>query len=101
ADAAAKAEAPDPARLAAAVDRAARAAAAAKAAGRRTELYFIYVGHGRVEGGEGEVKLHGATLTRSDLATLVLERAAHDRTHVIIDACNAYHMLNARGPEGA
>jgi caspase domain-containing protein len=100
-EAAKRARAPDRANLLGALDRAFARAKAAKASGARAELYFIYTGHGRVSGGEGEVKLHGGALTRSELTDRLLKSAVHDRTHVIVDACNAYHLLNARGPEGA
>ncbi|MEQ9495558.1 MAG: hypothetical protein RIT81_01840 [Deltaproteobacteria bacterium] len=83
------------------LDRMERSAVEARDSGRRTELFFVYVGHGRVAGGEGEVKLLGGALTRTQLTALVLERATHDRTHLIIDACNAYHLVNARGAEQA
>lgn len=91
------ARSPDAATLRDTIDRLDDAAAVARVAGRRTELYFVYVGHGRVEGGEGEVKLLGGALDRTNLTALVLDKRTHDRTHVIIDACNAYHLVNARG----
>lgn len=77
----------------------ARSAKEAREGGRRTELYFIYTGHGRVQGGEGEVKLEGAVLSRTKLADLLLESEDHDRIHLIVDACNAYHLVAARGDE--
>jgi hypothetical protein len=92
---------PDHENLVEALERTFRSAKAAKEAGRRAELYFIYTGHGRVMGGEGEVKLAGGSLTRTELTERVLKSKAHDRMHVIIDACNAYHLVNARGPETA
>lgn len=97
--AAAAARAPDHATLLDALERAAKASQAARDAGRRTELYFIYTGHGRVEGGEGVVKLAGGALTRTELTERVLKSRAFDRIHVIVDACNAYHLVSARGDD--
>jgi len=98
-DVAAIAEVPDAAGLDRALAAAAKAAAEARAAGRRTELYFVYVGHGRVVGGDAEVRLRGGRMTRVGLAKDVLQSRDYDRIHVIIDACNAYHMINARGDD--
>jgi hypothetical protein len=100
-DAARVARSPDKPTLLGALERLGKRAKAAREAGRRAELYFIYTGHGRVEGGEGEVKLAGGSLNRTELAEHVLSSRLHDRTHLIIDACNAYHLVNARGPEPA
>lgn len=99
AGAASDARVPSDAALTEALRSAATNAAKARTAGQRAELYFVYVGHGRVRGGEAEVKLHDGALSRTALATRVLESADHDRIHVIIDACNAYHMVNARGDD--
>lgn len=97
--AAAAARAPDRAGLLAAIARTEKAAALAREAGRRTELYFIYNGHGRIEGGEGEMKLKDGTLPRTELTERILKSSAFDRIHVIIDACNAYHLVSARGED--
>jgi hypothetical protein len=99
ASAAERARAPDPTELSSALARAENAGSTAREAGRRTELYFIYTGHGRVRGGEGEVKLSGGVLSRTELTDRVLRSRAFDRIHVIVDACNAYHLVSARGPD--
>jgi hypothetical protein len=99
--AAAAARSPDRKSLYAALDRAEKASTAAREAGRRTELYFIYTGHGRIEGGEGQMKLKDGALSRTELTERVLKSAAFDRIHVIIDACNAYHLVSARGADGS
>lgn len=70
---------------------------AAKRRGRRSELYFIYTGHGRIQGGEGQVKLADGYLSRSELVSFLLKSESHDRIHVIVDACNAYNLIAARG----
>lgn len=82
-----------------AMARARAKAEAARAQGRRTELYFVYTGHGRVQGGEGQVKLLGGVLGRYELIRNVLSSQTFDRIHVIIDACNAYLLVNARGED--
>lgn len=97
-DAAAVASAPDEATVVAALARARERGKAAKREGRRAEMYFVYVGHGRVHGGEGQVRLLAGTFGRPKLIEHVLSDKDHDRIHVIIDACNAYHLVNARGP---
>lgn len=72
----------------------------AKRRGHRSELYFIYTGHGRIEGGEGQVRLADGHLSRSELVSFLLKSESHDRIHLIVDACNAYHLVAARGAEG-
>ncbi len=96
-EASAEARVPDRRGLDAALARAAAAARTARAEGRRTELFFVYVGHGRVHDGEGEVRLEDGALGRRALSRAVMEPDAHDRVHVIVDACNAYHLVHARG----
>ncbi len=71
----------------------------ARSDGKRTELLFVYVGHGRVRGGEGEVKLLDGSVERHALHEKVLAAKSFDRVHVIVDACSAYHFVNARGDE--
>jgi hypothetical protein len=100
-EAAASAAVPDWPHLLDALSRSETAAAKARAEGRRTELYFVYTGHGRVHGGEGEVRLRGGALRRSDLIEKVLSSKAYDRIHLIVDACDAYHLVSARGDSEA
>lgn len=100
ADAAAHARPPSHAELVRALAAADALARRARSEGRRAELVFVYTGHGRVRGGEGEVKLLDAVLARSELTGRVLASDAHDRTHVVVDACNAYLLVSARGPDG-
>lgn len=78
-----------------------REASAARAQGRRTELFLIYVGHGRAPGGEGEVRLSGGSLGRRTLGERLASARAFDRVHLVVDACNAYHLVHERGPEAA
>jgi hypothetical protein len=83
-----------------ALARAFREGKEAKARGDRAELYFIYTGHGRLHGGEGQVKLQDGSLSRTQLTDLLLSTESHDRIHVIVDACNAYYLVAARGEDG-
>ncbi len=69
-----------------------------RAAGVETTFYFIYVGHGEAGAGrEGYVNLLDGHFTRSDLFREVIARSPATFNHVIIDACNSYLMVNARG----
>jgi hypothetical protein len=69
-----------------------------RAAGRRTVLYFYFAGHGQVGADrEGWLALLDGRLTRSDLFRDVIARSPADVNHVIIDACNAYFVVAARG----
>ncbi len=72
--------------------------AADKKAGVRAEVYLVFTGHGNVdETGEGYLSLADGPLKRSDLYRDVIRPLDADYTHVIIDACHAYFMVNARG----
>jgi hypothetical protein len=71
-----------------------------RAAGRRTVLHFYYAGHGDIEDGQGYVNLVDGRLYRRDFLALLLDGTRADRTHVIIDACKAYHLVSGRGPGG-
>lgn len=75
---------------------------AARARGRRAVFYFVFVGHGSVEGdGQGHMHLLDGTLRRSELYREVIEPSPADVNHVIIDACHAYLMVARRGSGGA
>ena len=74
---------------------------AAKARGARTELTFVYAGHGDVSDGTGYVNLEGSRLTRPKFEELVLDGISADRIHVVIDACRSYFLVSSRGPGGA
>lgn len=71
---------------------------AARAAGRKTELFFVYAGHGKLTSDkEGSVNLLDGVLLRRELFRTVLEPVPADFKHVIIDACDAYFMVAKRG----
>lgn len=71
---------------------------AATRAGRRTEFFFVYAGHGGLTAErEGSVTLLDGVLLRRDLFRAVLDPVPADFKHVIIDACDAYFMVAKRG----
>jgi len=70
--------------------------------GVATELYVVYAGHGSVDPeGVAGLTLEDGRVTVAGLADLVDDIAA-DRTHVIVDACDAWEFAyaGARGPGG-
>ena len=89
---------PSVAELQGAVALLAEAVREATAAGRHTEFFFVYAGHGSLtHEGEGSVNLLDGMLLRRDLFRTVLDPVKADFKHVIIDACDAYFMVAKRG----
>jgi hypothetical protein len=73
-------------------------ASADVARGDEVVFHFILVGHGEIgAGGEGYVSLVDAPFRRTDLFREVLARSPATTNHVIVDACNAYHLVHRRG----
>jgi hypothetical protein len=99
ADLKSKALPPDRAHLAAAAARIAEQARAARAAGSDVELYFVFAGHGDVDEGRGFLELADAPFTSDDLYAL-LQSIPSTRSHVILDSCNSFFVINARKPGG-
>lgn len=67
-------------------------------AGRETELFFVYTGHGKRDAtGEGTITLWDQLFTRRDLYEQVLSRAPASVIHLVVDACDSYFFVNARG----
>ncbi|MFZ5468605.1 MAG: hypothetical protein ACOZIN_04130 [Myxococcota bacterium] len=61
-------------------------------------FYFVYTGHGqRGPAGEGTISLLGANFSRSELFQEVLEPSEAATLHLIIDACDSYYFVSARG----
>ena len=85
--------------LESALGEAFEALAAARSAGRRTRLYFVYAGHGDTAGGRPFLQVGQSRVFRDDLA-LWLRRSPADANHVIIDACQASLFVQSRGPGG-
>jgi hypothetical protein len=85
--------------LRAAFEHAKAALAAARAAGRRTELYFLFAGHGDMADGRPFLQLDDGRLWREDVGEM-MRAAAADENHVIVDACYAASFVSSRGPGG-
>ncbi|RJO70461.1 MAG: caspase family protein [Myxococcales bacterium] len=65
-----------------------------------TEFVLVYSGHGRLlPGKEGAVTLQDGMLTRTDLYEQVLKKSPASFNHLLIDACNAYFLVQRRGEE--
>lgn len=82
----------------AAAELAARSAALALA-GRSVQFYFVFAGHGDVEDGRGFLELSDGRFTAEDLRALVARVGAAE-THVILDSCNSFYVVNPRRPGG-
>jgi len=66
--------------------------------GDEPELFFIYAGHGDVDGnGQGYINLRDAKLTRAELYRDVIAPSKARFVHVVVDACKSYFLVNARG----
>lgn len=84
----------------AALELVAKEVAQDRAHGIETSFFFVFVGHGNVGANrEGYVSLLDQRFTRSDLFEKVVKPVGADFVHVVIDACNAYLMVNRRGSE--
>ncbi len=68
---------------------------------KKTELMFVFVGHGSVDReGQGFVHLEDGRFARGDLFHEVISSSPATYTHVIVDACNAYSLVAGRGATG-
>lgn len=72
--------------------------AAARAHGQRTMLYFVYAGHGNVDGKDAYLALEDGRLDGNDIEHEIVDKVHADESHLIIDACYSY--LVVRGPGG-
>ena len=72
---------------------------AARNAGRETDVYFVFAGHGDVAEGEGFIELADERFRSSDLVAW-LRAIPFTRAHVILDSCNSFFMLGVRKPGG-
>lgn len=95
-----KAVAPTTDALREAVDELARRIDTEQAAGRETDVYVVFAGHGDVRNGEGFIELEDAPLTARGFDEQVVARLKATRVHVVLDSCNSYFMLNPRQPGG-
>jgi hypothetical protein len=92
-------EPPTRAALGPAVQRLAAAAQRARAAGRAVRFYFVFAGHGDVDAGRGFLELADGPFTSDDLEAL-LQRVGATESHVILDSCNSFFVVNPRKPGG-
>lgn len=67
--------------------------------GGSSELYFVFAGHGDVDAGVGFLELRDARFTSVDLESM-LRTIGATRSHVILDSCNSFFVVNARRPGG-
>jgi hypothetical protein len=77
----------------------ARDIAQARGRGVPTVLYVVYAGHGTVLDAKPYLTLEDARLGGEELLAEV-SRVGADRSHVIVDACQAYLMAYSRGAGG-
>jgi hypothetical protein len=96
---AASSESPTRAHVDAAVERFARQSSEARRLGQRVGFYFVFAGHGDVDEGRGFLELADGAFTGDDLDAL-LRRIGADETHVILDSCNSFFVINPRKPGG-
>ena len=69
---------------------------------KRTELFFIYVGHGSLdENGRGALHLADGLWRREEVFRDVIDGLSADVTHVILDACHAWSVVAGRGEDQA
>lgn len=69
-----------------------------KEAGKEPVLFFVFTGHGqRKKAGEGTISLLGRDFTRAELYEEVLAKSQARFIHLIVDACDSYFFVNARG----
>jgi hypothetical protein len=90
---------PTRAQLDLAGERLARQAAELRRAGRTVRFYFVFAGHGDVDGGRGFLELADGAFTADDLQRL-LQGVDASEAHVILDSCNSFFVVNPRRPGG-
>jgi len=72
---------------------------AMRQAGKETELYFVFAGHGDVAHGQGFIEMSDERFGADDLKRW-LTQIPFTRAHVILDSCNSFFMLGVRKPGG-
>ncbi|HZH03108.1 MAG TPA: caspase family protein, partial [Myxococcaceae bacterium] len=71
-----------------------------RAAGRKVDTFFIYVGHGDTdELGRAYLTLLGGRLDQARLYEEVVDRLEADYVHVLVDACQAAGVVGRRGAD--
>ncbi len=90
---------PTRAHVDAVVERFARQVHQARGMGQHVGFYFVFAGHGDVDEGRGFLELADGAFTADDLDAL-LRRIGADESHVILDSCNSFFVVNPRKPGG-
>lgn len=83
-----------------AVGRLRSAVEQARKKGERTQLYFVFAGHGEVAGGRGYVHLDDVRIDGTFIEREIIERIPADTKHVLLDSCNSFFVINPRKPGG-
>jgi hypothetical protein len=66
--------------------------------GIQSEVYLVFTGHGNVDDdGQGYLSLRDGKLHRKELFRDVIQGIKADYTHLIVDACHSYFMVESRG----
>jgi len=99
--AAAEAREPTRAELTRTIDQLQADVRVARERGVRTILYVVYSGHGNIDDGRAYLSLEDGRLFGSDLDALIFDRVGASEQHLIVDACYASLLTNARGPGGS
>src|SRR5262249_44273336 len=68
-------------------------------AGGSVDFYFVFAGHGDVDAGVGFLELRDARFTSMDVEAM-LRAIPTTRSHVMLDSCNSFFVMNARRPGG-
>lgn len=74
--------------------------ARAHALGKRTRFYFVYAGHGDMEGGAGYLDLEDGRIDAAFLENEIVDRVPADEQHIVLDSCNSFFVVNPRKPGG-
>ena len=69
------------------------------AAGNEVHFYFVFAGHGDVDRGRGFLELADGPFDSGDLEKL-LSGVSATRSHVILDSCNSFFVINPRKAGG-
>ena len=77
-----------------------QAVLAAHARGEKTQLYFVFAGHGEVAGGRGYLHLEDTRIDGSFIEREIIEKIPADTKHVLLDSCNSFFVINPRKPGG-
>ncbi|MFP4600013.1 MAG: caspase family protein [Persicimonas sp.] len=91
-------EPPTRSRLKQAVAELAESIEADRQEGLESEVYLVFTGHGNVDDqGQGYLSLDDGKLHRKELFRDVIGALEADYTHLIVDACHSYFMVESRG----